>query len=449
MNIVLISANKLKEPYPVYPLGLDYVAGSLSANHKVRIIDFNEFEDAESIGTAVKAITPDVIGISLRNVDNTDAKDTKYFIEQYQDLIRELRKNSSALIIVGGSAFTIFPLEFMKALDADYGIMGEGERLGLLLNAIQEKKDTSAIPGIISKNSYAVIPEPWDNRIIRNFNSGNSYIHYYLEKGGMLNLQTKRGCSFKCIYCTYPHIEGVRLRLFNPEEIAKTALELQNAGAKYLFITDSALNCSYPHSMEVAKAFVKAGLSIPWGAFFAPTNPPADYYRILADSGLTHAEFGTESMCDNMLASYRKPFKVKDIFTSHDLASRAGVHVAHYLLFGGPGENITTLEKSLKNAEKLSKTIFFIFCGMRIYPHTELYEIAKTEGQISDSNSLLEPVFYQSKAISYNDIIKTIEDHANGRSNWVIGSGGLKISRLLKRMYRHGYTGPLWERLIQ
>ena len=30
MKVLLISANTLKEPYPVYPLGLDYVAGAIA-----------------------------------------------------------------------------------------------------------------------------------------------------------------------------------------------------------------------------------------------------------------------------------------------------------------------------------------------------------------------------------------------------------------------------------
>ena len=449
MNILLISANKYKNPYPVYPLGLDYVAGSLSSKHNVRIMDLNEFEDVESFGHVIKDIQADVIGISLRNVDNTDASDMKYFLDQYRNLIQAIRSNSSAPVVLGGSAFTIFPSEFMKELDADYGIIGEGERLENFLDAIQEKKNPITLPGVISKISPAIVPEPWHNEITRKFNSGNSYINYYLKHGGMLNLQTKRGCSFKCIYCTYPYIEGENLRPFKPEEIAKTAIDLQNAGAKYLFITDSALNCSYSHSMEVAKAFIKAGLSIPWGAFFAPTNPPDDYYRILADAGLTHAEFGTESMSDLILHNYRKPFNVRDVIKSHELANESGINIAHYLLFGGPGETKETLAETLSNAEKLAKTVFFMFCGMRIFPHTELYEIAVREGQISANDSLLTPVFYQSKAISQEQIIKKAEEHSNNRPNWVIGSGGIKTERLLKRMYKHGSTGPLWERLIQ
>ena len=39
MRVLLISPNTLVAPYPVYPLGLDYVAGSVAAHHEVKIVD--------------------------------------------------------------------------------------------------------------------------------------------------------------------------------------------------------------------------------------------------------------------------------------------------------------------------------------------------------------------------------------------------------------------------
>ena len=449
MKILLLSANKLKEPYPVYPLGIDYVAGAISSGHNLKILDMNNFDDNDALGAAIKENPADIIGISLRNIDNTDAKNLKYFLTNYQNIIDTIRKNSSGLIILGGSAFTIFPSEFMDALNADYGIIGEGERFQLFLDALQSGKTPSEIPGVIKKNTPSSIPEPWNNTINRKFIKDNSNVDFYLNKGGMLNLQTKRGCSFKCIYCTYPHIEGSNLRLFAPEEIAKSALELQNAGAKYLFITDSAFNCSYPHSMETVKAFIKAGLSIPWGAFFAPTRPPDDYYRVLADAGLKHAEFGTESLSNEMLKNYRKPFTVTEVLASHGIALKAGIHTAHYLLFGGPGESSATVQETLTNSEKLTKTVFFVFCGMRIFPHTELFNIAKNENQITESQSLLEPLFYNPASINIENIAEIINRFADTKTNWIIGSGGRKAARLMRRMYNQGHTGPLWEHLIQ
>ncbi len=36
MKLLLISSNTTKYPYPVYPLGLDYIMGTLTPRHEVR-----------------------------------------------------------------------------------------------------------------------------------------------------------------------------------------------------------------------------------------------------------------------------------------------------------------------------------------------------------------------------------------------------------------------------
>ena len=184
-------------------------------------------------------------------------------------------------------------------------------------------------------------------------------------------------------------------------------------------------------------------------AFFAPTEPPDDYFQIMADSGLTHAEFGTESLSDKVIASYEKPFKADNVFKAHNSAKNAGVHIAHYLLLGGPGEDCDSLKQTLSNLDKLDRTVLFFFCGMRIYPHTKLYEIAVEQGQISKFQSILEPVFYQSEMISSQEIIQRVKEHDKERMNWVIGSGGDRTAEIISRMYDRGFSGPLWEYLIR
>jgi radical SAM superfamily enzyme YgiQ (UPF0313 family) len=378
MKVMLISTNSINCPYPAYPLGLDYVSHAISPSHQVKIIDINEFGNYDSLKKVITDFSPGLIGLSIRNIDNTDNTDPRSFIGQYQKLTKTIRVYSKAPIVLGGSGFSIFPREIMTALKADYGIIGEGERLAELLKVLQKKEDTSNVPGLVingsEKSSTPLLPPPFPRR----FDASSSHLKYYLKKGGMLNLQTKRGCHFKCIYCTYPHIEGHKLRLIPPEQVAKTALQLQNAGAKYLFITDSAFNADYRHSIEVARAFQKVRVSIPWGAFFKPTTPHNDYYKIMADAGLTHVEFGTESLSDQVLTAYRKPFRKHHVFQSHKAANDAGVFVAHYFLMGGPGEDARSVNETLNSIGRLEKTVLFIFCGMRIYPHTTLYDIAIT-----------------------------------------------------------------------
>ncbi|MBN1363299.1 MAG: radical SAM protein [Syntrophaceae bacterium] len=438
----------MRIPYPVYPLGLDYVAGCLDFRYQTKIIDLNDFTNPEGLEMMLREFSPDVAGISIRNIDNTDVINCRSFLPEYKNLISQIRKNSQARIVLGGSGFTIFPVEFMTALDADFGIVGEGERLSMLLDALERNMDVKKISGVLTKEKMDIVYRPFEGLINRRFDPANQHTRFYLDYGGMLNLQTKRGCPFQCSYCTYPHIEGSKMRFYEPREIARIAHELQDAGAKYIFIADSAFNASYEHSSQVADAFIKARVSIPWGGFFVPTIPPADYFKRLADAGLTHVEFGTESLSGVVLTNLRKPFSSSDVFTAHNEVLDAGLHIAHYFLLGGPGENKETLRETLTGIENLERAVFFFFCGVRIYPHTALYDLALKEGQITAGESILPPVFYRSKGITVEEIIKTVETQANERLNWLIGAGEIKATRILPKLYRRGFTGPLWEYLI-
>jgi len=448
MKILLISPNTLTVPYPVYPLGLDYVAGSIGAEHQVRIADMNVLSLA-ALEEIVCDFSPEMIGLSCRNIDNTEAGDPLFFISEYRKLVVWLRERSTATLVCGGSGFTIMPDRVFAALGVDYGIIGEGERFGLLVDAIHNGREAAEIPGVISAGAPAELPGPWAGTPARKFHSDASHVDFYLRNGGMLSLQTKRGCSFRCIYCPYPHIEGKRHRLVPPDAVARTAMELQEAGAKYLFITDSAFNSDMAHSLDVARAFKAAGVSIPWGGFFAPLRLPSDYFSIMADAGLKHVEFGTESMSAAMLATYRKPFGVNDVYAAHSQARDAGLHVAHYFLLGGPGESAATVAESLDNIERLTRTALFFFIGIRIYPHTALYDIALEEGKISSATDMLEPVFYQADGINRDAIEDLVTVRAAKRLNWIVGSGGDRSAATVRKLYERGHTGPLWEYLAR
>jgi len=439
----------MMDPYPTYPIGLDYVAHAIPSRHDVVIIDLNDLGENRTLAGILAEEQPDLIGLSIRNIDTTETTNVKSFSEGIDELIRLIRNHTRAKVVLGGSGFTILPGEWMRLLDADFGVIGEGERLPLLLDALERNETASGLPGIMTKENPVIFPEPWPGTFHRGPFSSRAYTSFYLKKGGMLNLQTKRGCPFKCIYCTYPHIEGNVFRFVPPGEVAETARMLQDAGARYLYMTDSTFNGNYEHSLAVARAFKKAGVSIPWGAFFTPTRPPADYYRILADAGLQHVEFGTEALSNPMLAAYRKPFNLDDVRAAHLFALEAGLYIAHYLMLGGPGECEATLQETLINSIDLEKAVYFMFSGIRIYPHTDLYALALWEGQIKPETDLLKPTFYWSSALDRQKAMALITNHTEGRSNWLVGSGAEKTSRILSRLYARGYVGPLWEHMIR
>ncbi len=449
MKVLLISANTMTSTYAVYPLGLDYVAGAVQSRHEVRILDRNLYDDPETFRLAVKEAAPEVVGISIRNIDTTDVSAPGSTLAACRELVQAVRSVSSAPVVLGGCGYSLFPAELLAMMEADFGIVGEGERFLAALDGLERGEEISRLPGVVMKGELFLAPGPWPAASRRAFDPENDHVSLYLRQGGILNLQTKRGCPYECIYCTYPQIEGRRLRFHDPGQVAREARALQDGGAKFLYFTDSVFNSHEDHSLAVAKALVKAGLSIPWGGFFVPAAPVRkNFYRRLADAGLTHVEFGTESLSDRMLATYRKPFRAADVYRSHEQALAAGLHVSHFFLLGGPGENGETLEETLFGAEALPLAVFFFFCGIRIYPHTAIYERALDEGQISPSSSLLEPVFYVSREIGSEEIQRRLQERAGGRPSWIVGSGGGKTTQILSRLYRKGHTGPLWEYLI-
>ena len=141
MKVLLISPNALTTPYPVYPLGLDYVADAIRSEHEVKILDINVEGGLKALGRAVRENGPDMVGLSIRNIDNTDKTDVYGFMEDYQACVKTVREHTQAPVVLGGSGFTLFPEQIMKELKAEYGVLGEGERLAALLRAMEKGED--------------------------------------------------------------------------------------------------------------------------------------------------------------------------------------------------------------------------------------------------------------------------------------------------------------------
>jgi hypothetical protein len=45
--------------------------------------------------------------------------------------------------------------------------------------------------------------------------------------------------------------------------------------------------------------------------------------------------------------------------------------------------------------------------------------------------------------------MQMVEDHADGRFHWIVGAGEKKATRVLPKLFERGFSGPLWEHLIQ
>lgn len=398
-RILLISANRYKEPYPVYPLGLSYLKGYIIKEFpdlEVEIVDCNMFSDSE-IADRIVRFSPDLIGLSLRNIDGANSLDVRDFLAQYTDLVALIRQRSTALLVVGGAGFSIFPEYISEKLNPDFSIVGEGELA--FVNIIKRLRGGEIA---LKDNQYN---KSFDCEIIRHGCNGylntlevefeEDLVAWYWQKSGMLNLQTKRGCPYNCIYCTYPVIEGRSVRTLNPEKTVDDILRLKkNYGINYVFFTDSVFNMGKDYNLKLASLLIETGADINWGAYFRPSGLDIESMRLFKDSGLTHIEFGTESLSDKQLINYRKGFTVDDVVKSSDICLELGIYYAHFLILGGYGESMSTINETMLNARRLKYTVFFPYVGMRIYPNTRLQQIAISENVIEPTDDLVSPKYY-------------------------------------------------------
>src|SRR5947208_965052 len=251
MRVLLVSANQERSPDPVAPLGACYVAtAAAGAGHQVHVLDLCFSDDPPAaVRAAVAAHRPEAIGISLRNVDNCAYPDTVSYLPHYHAVVEACRAASDAPIVLGGSAFTTMPAHYLAALHVPYGVVGEGEvAFPALLARLAVGESPRGLAGIAlwdaATGAVEVAPTAWlpavdavraDRRWIDN--------RRYFEQGGMGNLQTKRGCHYKCTFCAYPVIEGRGMRTRDPEGIAAEVAALLDAhGIDQFFVVDSVFN---------------------------------------------------------------------------------------------------------------------------------------------------------------------------------------------------------------
>lgn len=437
---LIISANQVVIPYPVYPLGAAYVVGALTrSGHEAHHFDILADGGLEALTQLLKEKTYDLIGVSIRNLDSVDSADPEEYLEDISKTVCCVRENSSALVVLGGPAFSIMPEKLMDLLQADYGVVGEGEVV---------------LPWLASELIAGRTP---DEKIIRADLQENvwkaslltpSTVQYYTDHGGMLNVQTKRGCPYNCSYCSYPTIEGKKIRHRDPEEVVADVMELQaNTKAKYLFFTDSVFNDPDKKYLEVAEALIRKENTLPWCAFFRPHDLSRDELRLLKRSGLSSMEMGTDAATDETLSGIQKHFSFEDVLTVHNRIVEEEIPLAHFIMFGGPNETEATLQQGLKNIEKLEKSVVFAYIGIRIFPQTTIYDRAIQDGVISRDQCLLAPQFYYSPEIDRARIEEAILDSFANKMDRIYPCH--EVVQRIVMLHKMGQVGPLWDLLLK
>ncbi len=435
MKILLISANRERFPDPVFPLGISYISHNLKkAGYDVAVFDacFSS-EPLEELKSKINETEPDVIGISIRNVDNNAFPITNNYLDYYKDLVSVCRVNSSATIVLGGAGFSIFPEFYVDELKADYGIKGEGEFVFLDLLKKIEKNE---------KNIEKVIYSPLLQNIdFDDFPKRDGFdIDTYYKYSGSINIQTKRGCPFHCVYCSYPVLEGGKYRFRGVNKVVDEIQYWAERGVLHFFFVDSVFNDPEDYAAEICREIIKRKLNIKWTGFFIPKIKNKDFLDLCMESGLSSVDFGTDAFSNETLKGFRKPFNVDDIFESCDICNSKNIKFNHSLILGGPNETVETLNETIANVDKTKPTSVIAFIGVRVYPNTEIANLIGSETKIG-----LEPLFYISEGVK-DIIVDKMLEVTETRVNWIVQGLDKGVDmKLFERIRKKGIKGPLWE----
>jgi radical SAM superfamily enzyme YgiQ (UPF0313 family) len=454
VRILFVAANRESVPYPVAPLGVAYVAGAArSAGHEVRLLDlcFSESVEAD-IAAAVQAFAPDLVGVSIRNVDNLTYPSSVSYLDEIAAAVSSLRRHCGAPLVAGGPGFSIFPERLLAFLGLDFGVVGEGEEtLCRLARYLEEGRAVPDLPNVIRRGEPARAARRSHGPFADNGRPARDLLDNarYLALGGMANLQAKRGCPFECAYCTYPQIDGASLRLRPPAAVAdELAAMVEEAQIDEAFFVDDIFTWPAEHALSICEEIVARRLRVGWTCFATPIGMTPTLAHAMKRAGCRGVEFGADTASPSVLRALGKPFPQDDLRAAARACREAGLPAAYYLIFGGPGETAATVGETCALIDDLQPQAVLAFVGIRIYPNTPLHGIAVSDGVVAADDDLLRPRFYISPAIGGEELTAAVAGHARGRPNWVVPALGIRSDpALLSRLRRSGRRGPLWDLL--
>ncbi len=399
MRVLLVYANRYRPMAPP-PVGLAYlVEPLLREGHEVKVLDLMFSKDpGGDLRRAVEGFKPRAVGFSFRNIDNQDMGHTEYFLADAREMV-DVAKKAGAVTVLGGTAFTIFPAEMLECTGADYGIAGQGEKgLPRLLRS-PEMPDKN-IPGLAWREGGRVKLNPpcfggysgalarWDAISLKAYRKG-------CFAGAVL---AKSGCPYGCSYCNAAVAFGGDFCRRSPEDVVAEIKALKAQGISVITLTDACFNTPADYAKDVLRAIAKADTGACLNTTIVPVRGHFDdeLLELYKRAGGIMVSLGAEAFSAKMVASYRKPFLLDDVLECIKLFKRQGMPFMVQALFGGPGEDASTIKESMDFLGSVPYARLNYTMGIRIMPGTALYETAKKEGLVKGPSELFTPKFYVS-----------------------------------------------------
>lgn len=362
----------------------------------------------------LRKFAPDIVGISLRNIDTTQYRDPFVYLSTLRPTLKIIKENTpKALIIIGGSGFSIYARGIMERFpELDYGVLLEAEEsLPDLLSNIDHPQN---VPGVLFRRNdhvqlssppvlpdFDILPSPqWD--IVA--------LEPYKKQLDTIGIQAKRGCGLKCAYCTYFFLNGSHYRLRSPEKIVSEITEvISNFNIDHFIFVDSVFNIPRQHAEDVCRELIRQKVKIPWTGWFNERQFDRDFLKLAKEAGCRYFSFSPDAYSNASLKLLQKNLRKEDILRVYNLAKQEeGVYFGYNFFVNPPGQTyidfIRLMSFWLRVRIHLSGKLYGFGLGnIRVEPDTEILRIAIEEDVLPPDIDLLAESSEELKRLFYTN----------------------------------------------
>ncbi len=384
------------------PIGLAYLAAAVDEQqHTLRLLDLMFADDAiAETTTAVDDFQPDLVGLSIRNLDNQSSLNPVWNLPGVRAIIDAIRQRSAATVLVGGPAFSIMPSECFDYVGADIGIVGDAaDAFGTLLERLDADADYRDIPGIVYRTDDAN-----GGGVAVSEGRFTSAFHR-APRLDLLDMRAYNGSGFgvgvitKLAQAYYPRpdakFDGSDWRIRPPDEVVAEIRTLRDDyDINKVFFIDSGFNKPMKHAKAVCSAIIDAGLRVRWNSYIRPGDADPELMQLMKQSGCSLALMaeggsGGVGLADRLAA----------LEETASLCRDAGLPFTMNMPFGEPSESAHSVEQKLAFLKRVDAAFTVLRVGARILPHTTLAQAALAENLIASESDLLRPTFYIAEAV--------------------------------------------------
>lgn len=442
MRIAFVAANRELLPDPVIPLGLLSVLEACPERHERHVLDLCfEPDPVGALRSLLRDVRPDLVAISLRNLQSADYSDASENLDAYRALVEAVREQTPAPVVLGGGGYSVLPGPLLDALGADFGIAGEGEGVFRDLVAALEAggHDLDRVDGLYRRvNGRAVPPSrpaAFLDLSMLGFVDRSRVDRRHYERSGIESVQTRRGCGLKCSYCSYPSIEGRASRLRPVTTVADELEHIREVAPEvsHFFVVDSVFNLPQAHAFAVSDAIRERRIELPWTCYANPIGFTLALAERMAAAGCVGMEVGADSGDDGVLLRLQKGFDTTAVRRIHEIALEAGLLDCHTFIVGTPDESLDEVRRSLDFIADLD-------------PHAAIVMVwnddAETLAPAARSPARSE------RAELRGQILELLDRASAHQPRWVVPPLGRRFdARRFALLRRRGLRGPLWQHI--